>query len=1241
MIDKFSQIKIPKKIKKRDGRIVDFEKGRVVEAVFKAFEASGQPDRALAEDVAQITFGKLSQKYLPRGKAGKKNISKAIPFIEELQDIVEESLVEKGFAKVAKSYILYRQKRAELRREKQEILEKTEIDEIDKMFDSNALRVLKSRYLRKNTNGKIIESPKQLFQRVAIHIVLAEIVHDKRVSLRRGKEKTGEEGILENEKAIALENCLRIGGYFLNRFHVKGLYHFFSRFEKEGRTKISWEDLVRLLKNNQFSSYQKKIDEFYELMVSRDFMPNTPALANFGSYLGMGSACFALDIGDSIDSIMETLKRASIIFKSGGGLGYNFSKLRPEGDFIKTTGGTSSGPLSFMRLFDTMTNVVKQGGIRRGANMGIMNSNHPDIEKFVVAKEGNEALTNFNISVLIMPDFWDCYKKDKPYPLENPRTGEIQRQVSPKVLFENIVYHAWESAEPGVLFYEKINEFNPLLKELGPIVTTNPCVPDNTWVMTSSGPRQVKELIGQKTEVVVGGKKWSNRGQGFFHTGDKRLLNLKTKEGFSMSLTGNHLVRKVKKLTRYAMDCEWLPAVELKIGDKVALNFNENFSWGGQYGGKEGYLLGHLVGDGVIWRGKAFLESWGESKGEKKVRTKIEDSVKSFPHRVDFKGWVFNKSGDKYRITSAAFSKLVEDFDISNKKIITPFVERESSDFYKGFLRGFFDTDGSVQGSQLKGVSVRLAQSDIERLEAVQRMLLRLGIFSKIYTNRRPAGFRKMPDGHGGLKSYFTKANHELVISGENLERFYKRVGFENLDKSEKLEKLLKKYRRMLNKERFFATVSEIVKSEIKKVYDIQIPGINAFDANGFYVHNCGELLLYPNESCNLGSINLWNFVKICEDEKKDIDWEKLEKTVRLAVRFLDNIIDVNHLPLVEIEDMTFKTRKIGLGVMGLGDLFFELELPYNSPAGRDLMEKIAEFINYHSKLESVKLAREKGAFPLFKKSFYAEGKLPFAGFYDKKSWNFDWKEVADKIKKYGIRNSYTTVIAPTGSTSMIAGCSSGIEPVYSLVYQKNVAVGSFYYIDAVFEQAMLREGLFDENLITDVVMAKGSVQEINYIPPRLKKFFVTSHDIKPEDHIKTLASFQKWVDSSISKTINFPKEATVGDMKKAYLLAHELGCKGVTVYRDTSIKGQVLNTASEKSKRADRGDGLQRIKDEKAEGLVVYRDASTVYLNGNGGESATDFSGNKAAKCPNCKIEVSFKEGCASCPVCGWGLCA
>jgi len=873
---------IPKKIKKRDGRVVDFNIDRIATAIYKAMEASGQPNRKVAKELAKGAVEALVKKH--------KRVANFVPTIEEIQDFVEGVLIERGYAKVAKCYILYRQKRAEIRREKQKILDKEEIDDIDKRFDVNALRVLRSRYLRKDDSDKVIESPSELFERVALHVTLPEILYDERVS--EGVEKrnyakpemgASESGKMSDEEARAFEGKLFLGKHILNIFHIKGLYYLFARFERGGKIKITWEKLVEMFKKNEFAKYEKTFDEFYDLMISRSFMPNTPALANFGSYLGMGSACFALDIDDSIEGIMDTLKNAAIVFKSGGGLGYNFAKLRPEGDFIKTTGGTSSGPISFMRLFDTMTDVVKQGGIRRGANMGILNSNHPDIEKFIVAKKGNKSLKNFNISVLIMDDFWECYKKNKPYSLVNPRTGKTTRSVSPNFLLEEIAYQAWESAEPGVLFYDRINEFNPFLKSLGPIVTTNPC----------------------------------------------------------------------------------------------------------------------------------------------------------------------------------------------------------------------------------------------------------------------------------------------------------------------------------------------------------------------------GELLLYPNESCNLGSLNIWSFIKTDFQDRKTLDWNRLSKAIKIGVRFLDNVIDINILPLKEIEEMTLNTRKIGLGIMGLGDLLYDLKVQFNSEKGRALMEKIIEFVNYHSKCASIELSKNRGAFPYFEKSFYTEGRLPFRGFHDKKSWHFDWEKVSGDIQKFGIRNSYTTVIAPTGSISMIAGCSSGIEPVYSLAFQKNVAIGSFYFINPVFERLMLREGLFDDVLIRDVVSSHGSVQNVHYIPNNFKKIFVTSHDISPEDHIKTLAIFQKWVDSSVSKTNNFPASATAEDVKKSYILAYELGCKGITVFRDTSIVDQVLVVAESGEKIAGKSKeetGLVRIKDEKAEGMAIYRDPSVlgkISENGSNGISSDAQNGNgKLKKCPKCSADLAFREGCTSCPVCGWGLC-
>jgi ribonucleoside-diphosphate reductase alpha chain len=846
-----SNLKITQ-IRKRDGRIVPFDDEKITSAIYRAIVATGGRDRALAESLSARVVETLDEKYG----------TEAIPAVEDVQDVVERVLVENGQAKVAKVYILYRQKRAEIRREKQRVLEKETIDEVDKAFDLNALRVLKARYLKKDETGKLTETPKQLFTRVAVHASLPDLLYDSEVYDIAGRQQAHPQ---EDFEPAEFHEKVSVGEYSVNEYHLEALKRMYDRFNNAGQMKVPWSRFFEMLKAGHFNKHEKTFTALYDLMVTRKFMPNTPAIANFGNILGMGSACFVLDVDDSIESIMETLKQTAVVFKAGGGMGYNFSKLRPEGDYVSSTSGVASGPISFMMLFDTMTDVIKQGGIRRGANMGILNSDHPDIEKFITAKKGNKALRNFNISVLIKPEFWDCYNKNKPYSLINPRTKEVVREVNPRLLFDMIVYQAWESAEPGVIFYDHVNAYNPFLRHLGPIVTTNPC----------------------------------------------------------------------------------------------------------------------------------------------------------------------------------------------------------------------------------------------------------------------------------------------------------------------------------------------------------------------------GEVLLYPNESCNLGSINVWAFVKRDENGKVAYDWDGLRDAIYLASRFLDNVIDVNKFPLKAIEDMTLATRKIGLGVMGLADLLFELRSPYSSDEGRKFMEELMEFINYHSKLASIELSKERGPMPYYGKSFYPEGKLPFSGFYDRKAWHFDWDKVAEMVKQHGVRNGYTTVIAPTGSISMIAGCSSGIEPVYSLAYEKHVKVGSFYYIDPVFERTMTEEGLFGDDLLRDVNDHGGSILRISYIPEDLKRIYITAMDIRPEDHIRALAAFQRWVDSSISKTNNFPANATVEDMRASYLLAYKLGCKDVTVFRDTSIKGQVLVVPRKKAET------VTETEDSGNEQSVRTPQLLTAPLVG-----ASHGSAEQIKLCPQCQTTVVFQEGCYTCPECGWGAC-
>ncbi len=880
--------------------------------------------------------------------------------------------------------------------------------------------------------------------------------------------------------------------------------------------------------DGKYGENPKESEEiFYRMMSRLEFLPNSPTLFNAGTKLGQLSACFVLPVEDSLESIFTAVKNMALIEKTGGGVGFNFSKLRPKGDIVMSTKGVASGPVSFMRVFDTATEVIKAGGKRRGAMMGILRVDHPDILEFVTAKQKPGFLTNFNLSVAVTDEFMKNLEDNGEYWLINPRNKEKTEKLKASEVWDLIVKSAWASGDPGVIFIDEINRHNPT-PELGKIEATNPCVPGYVWVMTSEGPRTVADLVGKKFNAVVNGEKWMSSVEGFFSTGIKPVYRLTTMEGFEIDLTIDHAIMKIKKLTRYQMEVEWVKVGDLKRGDKILLNNHngEGDSWNGKFTFEEGYLLGLLLGHGTLKKDKAVLSSWGEDEGAKSVREIAYSYAKNLPHRSDFTGWTRVRGGSEYRMSLTYLRKIAEELGLKpgDKKVTNAF-ETASSNFYKGFIRGLFDCDGSVQGSHEKGVSIRLAQSNLELLKAVQRMLLRLGIYSKIYKNRRLGGFSRMLNSKGVVKSYL----HKLIISRENILRFNQKIGFGDISKKKRLESMLKTYKRRPNKERFIATVENTVYIGEEQVFDVKIPGKNAFDANGFYVHNCGEQPLLPYESCNLGSINLSRMV---EDGR--VNWEKLRETVRNAVHFLDNVIDANKYPLNEIERMTKANRKIGLGVMGFADMLIKLGVPYNSAEALKLAEKLMRFIDEEAHRKSEEIALERGSFPNFERSI--------------------WK---DKYK--AMRNATVTTIAPTGSISIIAGCSSGIEPIFAISFIRNVLEGSrLFETNPLFEAVAKDRGFYDAQLLEEIAKT-GSIQKIDKVPDDVKKIFVTALDIAPEWHVKMQAAFQKYTDNAVSKTVNMPHDATVEDVNRVLRLAWKLKCKGITVFRYGSRPEQVL----------------------------------------------------------------------------------
>ncbi len=857
---------------------------------------------------------------------------------------------------------------------------------------------------------------------------------------------------------------------------------------------------------NYGGDVKKTAKQFFEIMDDQLFLPNSPTLMNAGSDLNQLSACFVIPVEDSINGIFKALWDMARVQKSGGGTGFAFSRLRPRGDIVKSTMGVASGPVSFMKIFDAATEQIKQGGKRRGANMGVLNVHHPDVEEFITAKWEEGVLRNFNISVAVTDAFMEALKKDAEYEQINPRTGEVVRKVPARKIFNLMIEGAWRNGEPGVVFIDTINRYHTT-PHVGTIEATNPCITADTWIMTSEGARQVKDLIGKNFTAVVNGEAWKSDERGFFCTGIRKVYRVKTREGFELRLTEEHPVLKVRRMSGYRMEKEWVRAGMLKSGDKVVINDHRTFGgWNGKYNEDEGYLIGLLLGNNLR-TGKSVTSS-------RPVRSTANGCV-LMHHR---------ELGRVEAYQTDLLKKLACELGFGQTKAITEEMEKASSEFYTGLLRGLFDANGYVVSSE-KGVSV-LCKSNIQILKAVQRMLLRLGIYSRIY----PCIEELNKSQTGGSKGY------ELAISNDDLLLFCKKIGFKDADKMQKLEKAL--YQRKLIRNKFIATVEEVVPDGEEEVYDASIPGVNAFDANGFVVHNCGEQPLLPYESCNLGSINVSKFIR-----DGGIDWDWLKDVVWLAVRFLDNVIDVNNYSLPEIEKMTLANRKIGLGVMGFADLLFKLKIPYDSEEGIALAERLMSFIQEESHKASQALAEERGIFP-------------------------NWKGSVWEKRGIKMRNATTTTIAPTGTLSIIAGCSSGIEPVYALAFRRmNILDGEeFFEINPVFEGTLKQLGIYHEDLIAKVA-EEGSIQDIVEIPQEIRHIFKCALDIAPEWHVRMQAAFQKHTDNAVSKTINMPNNATRKDVEKALFLAYELGCKGITVYRDGSREEQVLKTKKTEKK--------------------------------------------------------------------------
>ncbi|MCH6576376.1 MAG: ribonucleoside reductase [Proteobacteria bacterium] len=884
-------------------------------------------------------------------------------------------------------------------------------------------------------------------------------------------------------------------------------------------------------------------ERFYEALQGFEFLPAGRIIAGAGAARNVTLFnCFVMGtIPDDMSGIFQHLKEAALTMQQGGGIGYDFSTLRPKGAPVKGVGADASGPLSFMDVWDSMCRTIMSAGARRGAMMATMRCDHPDIEAFVEAKHEPGRLRMFNLSVLVGDAFMEAVRDNQPWDLVFD--GVCWKTLPARELWEKIMRATYAYAEPGVIFIDRINRLNNL-NYCEEIHSCNPCVTRDAWVPTAMGPRQVGELLGRPFTALVDGHKWPSGKAGFFATGRKTVVRLKTREGYSLRLTPDHPIRRVAVKTRWRKESEWTRAGDLRPGDEVILNdHREAGNWSGPLTEDEGYLIGLLIGDGTLKSDKAVLSVWPGAMavngdvprpGVMGIMARAEEAARTLPSRSDFTGWIPVPGRGEHRLAIAALKHLAKALGMApGNKAITAAMERASSAFYRGFLRGLFDADGSVQGTQAKGVSIRLSQSNRATLEAVQRMLLRLGIYSRIYGDRRPAGPRLLPDGKGGRKSYDCAADHELIISNENLLRFDRLVGFSDTDKVTRLKVLLANYARRPNRERFSARVETVIEDGVEEVFDVEIPGLNAFDANGFYVHNCGEQPLPPYGACLLGSINLARLVRNPFEDGAVLDIERLRELVPVAVRMMDNAIDVSGFPLPEQAHEARAKRRMGLGITGLGDALIMCRARYGSDRALELTEGWMKEIRRAAYLASSALAAEKGAFPLYDAGKFLQGESV-------KTLDADVREA---IARDGIRNALLTSVAPTGTISLFAdNVSSGLEPVYAFTYTRHIR---------------LADGESKEEEVSDY--AYRLFRRLKGEDAPLPDYFVDTRTLDPIDHIVMQALVQKYVDSSISKTINVPSGIVFDDFKDVYDRAYDAGCKGCTTYRPNEVTGAVL----------------------------------------------------------------------------------
>jgi ribonucleoside-diphosphate reductase alpha chain len=1004
----------------------------------------------------------------------------------------------------------------------------------------------------------------------------------------------------------------------------------YSLKDMKGEPLETWSDIARRVVGHVSKAEHDSVmrDYFYnsmlEIMLNREFVPNTPCLVNAGKPKGQLAACFVLNVPDSIPGIMEHAKAAATIHQTGGGTGMTYEFIRPMGAMVNSTRGVASGPVSFMNIVNTMTEVVKQGGVRRGANMGMMRVTHPDILRFIHAKNDQHSLTNFNISVNVTDRFLEAVDNKEWFqtefdneawtqPVFDAVTGTdyvVYRRPSgetvtfaDKLAFENadlsdceienppsagmvyapdiwnrIIASAHKYAEPGIAFIDQVNRHNHMMESMGPIYASNPCVTADTLVYTDEGLIEMGELYKSQKDfdAVVdaryGYENTFHKSSKAFKTGYKKVFKLLTKEGYSLRATADH---KIMTPNGY------VPLGELKRGDKVHI-LNRKGGFGVKGSLALGRTLGWLIGDGSISSpvSRATLSFFGDEQNLAPMFAQYVNEMVA-PLTVGDKGYYpvaanAVKGRAETRIASDRLYKIVGQYGLTENKLQVPRqVFQGSENMQRGFLQSLFSADGTVSGNVEKGVSVRLTSISSDLLEQVQMLLLNFGIASKIYRNRRSEAERILPDGRGGSKSYQCQAYHELAVAKQNVVTFVEEIGFLQTAKQNKLNDFVQELTRGFNREDFAAIIKDIVADGEEDVFDITVPGPHSFVANGIAISNCGEQFLHFSNSCNLGSIDLSKFYKKVGDgtnADESVEWERLAQVTQLSTQFLDNVIDAGDFPLEDIDDVVKRTRPVGLGIMGFADLCLKLQITYGSQDSIDLMDKVMGFVRKEAWKASLKIGAEKGTFPEFEANREAYAKF----IYDEIGISRDVPLTP--------RNYETTTIAPTGTISLVAETSSGCEPNFSWAYVRQDTIGTRTYVHTLAAEAL---GMTVDQ--TNEESIKQAAQFVVENEDKLPPYFISALNITSKQHVQVLAAAQRNVDNSVSKTCNGANDDTIEVVDELYRMARDLGCKCVSYYRDGSRDGQVLTSMKAEEKPAETSENAETIVVDECSELTTF----------------------------------------------------